>query len=51
MIRLADPVLGPEELQAVADVLASGQLVQGARVRDSANRVAATLRAVLEKLR
>lgn len=38
MIRLADPVLGPEELQAVADVLASGQLVQGARVRDFEER-------------
>ena len=43
MIRLADPVLGPEELQAVAAVLASGQLVQGARVRDFEERVAAVV--------
>ena len=34
MIRLAAPLLGPEEAQAVADVLDSGWLVQGARVAE-----------------
>ncbi|MBI5799183.1 MAG: DegT/DnrJ/EryC1/StrS family aminotransferase [Verrucomicrobia bacterium] len=43
MIRLAAPELGPEELQAVAEVLASGQLVQGARVREFEERVASVV--------
>lgn len=34
MIRLAKPLLGPEEEQAVADVLRSGWLVQGPRVAE-----------------
>jgi perosamine synthetase len=34
VIQLARPLLGPEETQAVADVLDSGWLVQGPRVAD-----------------
>ena len=34
MIRLARPLLGPEEERAVAEVLASGGLVQGPRVAE-----------------
>ena len=34
MIRLARPLLGPEEERAVADVLSSGWLVQGPRVAE-----------------
>ncbi len=40
MIRLAAPLLGPEETQAVADVLASGWLVQGAKVAEFEQRLA-----------
>ena len=41
MIRLAVPLLGPEEAQAVAEVLESGWLVQGARVAEFERRLAA----------
>ena len=34
MIRIAEPVIGPEEEQAVLDVLRSGRLVQGPRVAE-----------------
>ena len=41
MIRLTRPWLGPEEEGAVADVLRSGMLVQGARVADFERAVSA----------
>lgn len=41
MIRLTRPWLGPEEEGAVADVLRSGMLVQGARVADFEHAVRA----------
>ncbi|MHB8376622.1 MAG: aminotransferase class I/II-fold pyridoxal phosphate-dependent enzyme, partial [Dehalococcoidia bacterium] len=39
-VPLTQPVLGPEEEQAVIDVLRSGWLVQGARVAEFERRVA-----------
>ncbi|MCL4805252.1 MAG: DegT/DnrJ/EryC1/StrS family aminotransferase [Anaerolineae bacterium] len=41
MITLVKPILGPEEQAAVAAVLASGQLAQGARVAEFEERFAA----------
>lgn len=40
MIRLASPMFGPDEEQAIREVLASGHLVQGRRVREFEERVA-----------
>ncbi len=41
MIPIAKPVIGPEEKAAVLDVLESGQLAQGARVREFEEQFAA----------
>lgn len=43
MIPVARPEIGQGEIQAVAEVLQSGQLVQGARVREFEAKVAAYL--------
>ncbi|MCI0521489.1 MAG: DegT/DnrJ/EryC1/StrS family aminotransferase [Chloroflexi bacterium] len=43
MIRLAEPEIGEEEIQAVAAVLRSGYLVQGRHVEDFEQRAAAYL--------
>ena len=40
MIRLAKPTLGQEELDAIAEVLSTGMLVQGARVAEFESLVA-----------
>ncbi|MCI0776868.1 MAG: DegT/DnrJ/EryC1/StrS aminotransferase family protein, partial [Chloroflexi bacterium] len=43
MIRIAEPLIGPDEEQAVLDVLRSGRLAQGPRVAEFEEAFAAYL--------